>query len=332
MSRRRAFTLIELLVAMGIIVLLSSIALTSTRSIRSGLRLSGGVNTAVAALELARALAIENSEPVLVAFRPQVRSAGNTNISSPTWPPVGSESYVEIYLMRWTGESFRFRKENYSSNGTWEGGYSIDRWVPYPDIKTLEMPSGVGVAVPRFFEFDGTGDDDFVCTADFVAFGHPIPQDNTPPYTAFPFEIPAIMFDRTGAVCVNNPHSSSKGPWLDWDGNELERPTMQIGESFFEPIDSAGIIFKPPNQYLPTMYATSDVRDEPFAGVSPYISIFDYKKALEIAPPAGGQLNWEDFDRAVLRTNPTAALANASFVLREGRRITFNTYSGVPLK
>ena len=91
MSRRRAFTLIELLVAMGIIVLLSSIALTSTRSIRSGLRLSGGVNTAVAALELARALAIENSEPVLVAFLcPQVRSAGNTNISSLIKRPMAS--------------------------------------------------------------------------------------------------------------------------------------------------------------------------------------------------------------------------------------------------
>ena len=72
--RRRGFTLIELLVAMGIIVLLSAIALASTRNIRSGLRLSGGVNTVTAALELGRSLAIQNGEPVLVAFRPKVRT------------------------------------------------------------------------------------------------------------------------------------------------------------------------------------------------------------------------------------------------------------------
>ena len=57
--RRNAFTLIELLAAMGIIVLLSAIALSSTRSIRDGLRLASGVNAATAALELGRSIAIE---------------------------------------------------------------------------------------------------------------------------------------------------------------------------------------------------------------------------------------------------------------------------------
>ena len=72
--RRNAFTLIELLAAMGIIVLLSAIALSSTRSIRDGLRLASGVNAATAALELGRSIAIENGEPVLVAFRPSLQS------------------------------------------------------------------------------------------------------------------------------------------------------------------------------------------------------------------------------------------------------------------
>ena len=32
------------------------------------------------------------------------------------------------------------------------------------------MPEGVAVAAPKYFAFDGDGDDDFVCTADFATF------------------------------------------------------------------------------------------------------------------------------------------------------------------
>ena len=49
--KRRGFTLIELLVAIGIIVLLSVIALASTRSLRGSLRFSTAVNTTTALLE-----------------------------------------------------------------------------------------------------------------------------------------------------------------------------------------------------------------------------------------------------------------------------------------
>ena len=52
--KRRGFTLIELLVAIGIIVLLSVIALASTRSLRGSLRFSTAVNTTTALLERAR--------------------------------------------------------------------------------------------------------------------------------------------------------------------------------------------------------------------------------------------------------------------------------------
>ena len=70
--RRRGFTLIELLVAIGIIVLLSVIALASTRSLRGSLRFSTAVNTTTALLERARSEAIRRGEPVMAAFRPVV--------------------------------------------------------------------------------------------------------------------------------------------------------------------------------------------------------------------------------------------------------------------
>ena len=67
---RRGFTLIELLVAIGIIVLLSVIALASTRSLRGSLKFSTAVNTTTAFLERARSEAIRRGEPVMAAFRP----------------------------------------------------------------------------------------------------------------------------------------------------------------------------------------------------------------------------------------------------------------------
>ena len=70
--KRRGFTLIELLVAIGIIVLLSVIALASTRSLRGSLRFSTAVNTTTALLERARSEAIRRGEPVMAAFRPVV--------------------------------------------------------------------------------------------------------------------------------------------------------------------------------------------------------------------------------------------------------------------
>jgi prepilin-type N-terminal cleavage/methylation domain-containing protein len=324
--RRTAFTLIELLAAMGIIVLLSAIALSSTRSIRDGLRLASGVNAATAALELGRSIAIENGEPVLVAFRPSLQSPDGSGPESPNWPPPNSKPLVQIQIMKWTGESFRFRRPNFNPNGTWEGGYSMDRWIPYPDVKSVLMPEGVAVAAPKYFAFDGDGDDDFVCTADFATFGNPIPYGND-----YPFEVPAILFDRTGAVAVNNPHSSSRGPWLDWDGAPDRDASVQLGSANYAPSDAAGLIFELP-RFTAEMYSTQDARDEPFAGVAPFITIFDLKKALDATTRTGSNPAWVDFNRDVLITNPTLSAQNAAFVLREGKQITFNAYSGVLLK
>ena len=51
------------------------------------------------------------------------------------------------------------------------------------------MPEGVAVAAYKYFAFDGDGDDDFGCTADFATFGNPIPYGND-----YPFEVPRNTF------------------------------------------------------------------------------------------------------------------------------------------
>ena len=328
---RRAFTLIELLVAMGIIVLLSAIALASTRNVRNGLRLSGGVNAVTAALELGRSLAIQNGEPVLVAFRPRVRTPDNSGPSSANWPPPQSVSFVEITLMKWSGDTIRFFTNSSRIDNTWTGGYSVDRWIPYPEIKTFPLPDDICVAAPRFFRFNDSGDDDFVVTGDFVAFGNGLSYNAGGP-SGFPFEVPAILFDRTGAVAVNNPDSSASGPWLDWDGNLNDPPRVALGTQQISSNANTNLIFDVrPSRSTGQMYATLDVRDEPFAGVSPFITIYDQKKALDsVFTLTGGRPTLEEYQRDILVTGPS--VNNIIYALREGRQLSFNAYSGVVLK
>ena len=324
--KRRGFTLIELLVAMGIIVLLSAIALASTRNIRSGLRLSSGVNGVTAALELGRSLAIQNGEPILVAFRPRVRTPDNSNPAGGNWPPPQSVPFVEIVIMKWSGDTVRFVTD--STTGGWSGGYPVDRWIPYPELKTFPLPDRICVASPRFFRFNDNGDDDFVVTGDFVTFGNPIPS-NAGGSQGFPFEVPAILFDRTGAVAVNNPDSAARGPWLDWDGTLIDRPAVSLGTQQIQSVGTTNLIFDVPRSTA-GMYATLDIRDEPFAGVSPFVTIYDQKKALDSIIPLSGTATLAEYQRDILVTGPIAT--NIIYALREGRQLTFNAYSGVVLK
>ena len=64
----RSFTLVELLTAMGVMLVLAAITLVAVKSISRSTRVSSGINTVTAALSNARALAMKNGRPVLVAF------------------------------------------------------------------------------------------------------------------------------------------------------------------------------------------------------------------------------------------------------------------------
>ena len=283
---RRAFTLIELLVAMGIIVLLSAIAGLNPQCPK-WTSISGGVNAVTATLELGRSLAIQNGEPVLVAFRPRVRTPDNSVPSSANWPPPQSVSFVEITLMKWSGDTVRFRTSN--NTGGWSGIFSrpVDS---IPRSQDLPLPDGICVASPRFFRFNDSGDDDYVVTGDFVAFGNPIPQ-NAGGSNGFPFEVPAILFDRTGAVAVNNPDSSAQG--RGWTGTAILSMLPKL-------LWGTADIFKRQHKFdfqCPAYHwwhvRNLDVRDEPFAGVSPFVTIYDQKKALiPFLRSLGGVRQW----------------------------------------
>ena len=102
-----------------------------------------------------------------------------------------------------------------------------------------------------------------------------------------------------------------------------------LGAQQIAATNNSNLIFNVPRS-TGQMYATLDVRDEPFAGVSPFITIYDQTKALNATQTPTGTLRLLDYQRDILVTGPN--LSNIIFALREGRQISFNAYSGVVLK
>lgn len=302
--RKRAFTLIELLVAIGIIVLLSTVALASTRSLRGSLRFSTAVNTTTALLESARSEAIRRGEPVMAAFRPVLiglRDRNGDGFTNEADLSTDDKFGVELVLLRWTGETVVFRYGNNCSSR-----YAVDRWVPIADLKTQRLPEGMSVASPSYFSFgNNSGDDSWVSPTDFTVR----PLD-------YRGEVPAIMFDETGASLEDNPNSPALGPWIDWNDDRAVRFT---GSTIQPSIDGT---YNFCNFSMGALYRQSRLDDEPFAAVSSFLAIFDQAAARAQLFPG------QDFENGVL----IGAGANPSYVQREGKILHLNRFSGVVMK
>lgn len=299
--KRRGFTLIELLVAIGIIVLLSVVALASTRSLRGSLRFSTAVNTTTALLERARSEAIRRGEPVMAAFRPVIvglRDRNGDGVTDAADLSPEDEFGIEVVLLRWTGETVSFQTTSSS-------GYAVDRWVPITDLNTERLPAGMSVAVPSYFSFgDNFGDDSWVSPTDFTI--QPVDYQG---------EVPAILFDETGASLEDNPNSPALGPWLDWNDDRVVRTNGQSRSA-----NAFGVYSIP--ESTGGLYRQGRFDDEPFASVSSFVAIFDqFAGRAQLFP---GQ----DFENGVL----IGAGANPSFVQREGKILHLNRFSGVVMK
>ena len=307
--KRRGFTLIELLVAIGIIVLLSVIALASTRSLRGSLRFSTAVNTTTALLERARSEAIRRGEPVMAAFRPVViglRDRNGDGVTNEADVSPEDQFGIDIVLLRWTGETVVFKYGDDCSSS-----YPVDRWVPIPDLKAERLPSGMSVAVPRYFSFpnmDGgnPGDDKWVSPSDFSI--RPLNYQG---------EVPAIMFDETGQSLEDNPNSPALGPWIDWNDDRVVR---KAGSAINE--NSSGSYPVLCGSGIGSFYLQSRLDDEPFASVSSFLAIFDQAAARAQLFPG------QNFENGVL----IGEGANPSYVQREGKILHLNRFSGVVMK
>lgn len=304
---RRAFTLIELLVAIGIIVLLSTIALASTRSLGGSLRYSTAVNTATASLETARAEAIRRGRPVMAVFRPTVTATTDKNgdgFINESDIDRQSKFAIEIVFAEWTGET------------TGIGSYVIDRWVPITDLRSQQLPTGMSVATPQFFRFnssgggDNSGDDDWVMPTDFVAG-----------VNDYEGELPAIMFDSTGALLEDNPNSPALGPWIDWDNDRQIEKNGQV----FSINPQTGLF---PDFGYVSMYYQRRLDDDMFASVASYLAVFD----LDGARQSNTEGQCTQFFVLGQPCNGPADSREPSYVQLNGKILHLNRFSGAVMK
>lgn len=304
---RRAFTLIELLVAIGIIVLLSTIALASTRSLGGSLRYSTAVNTVTASLETARAEAIRRGRPVMAAFRPIVTATSDKNgdglVNEADIDPQ-SKPAVEVVFAEWTGET------------TGIGNYVIDRWIPITELRGQQLPTGMSVAAPQYFRFntsgggDNSGDDDWVMPTDFVAG-----------VNDYEGELPAIMFDSTGALLEDNPNSPALGPWIDWDNDGRIQKNGQVFT-----INPQSGLFQ--DFGYVSMYYQRRLNDDMFASVTSFLAVFD----LENARQANTLGQCTQFFVLGQPCSGSGDSTEPSYVQLNGKILHLNRFSGAVMK
>ena len=237
----------------------------------------------------------------MAAFRPVVvglRDRNGDGVTNEADVSPEDQFGVEVVLLRWTGETVIFQTLSSS-------GYAVDRWAPIPDLKTDRLPPGMSVAVPTYFNFgDNFGDDSWVSPTDFTV--QPI---------SYQGEVPAIMFDETGASLEDNPNSPALGPWLDWNDDRVVRTNGQSRSA-----NEFGVYSIP--ETTGGFYRQARFDDEPFASVSSFLAIFDHADArAQLAP---GQ----DFENGVL----SGGGANASYVQQQGKILHLNRFSGVVMK
>ena len=89
----------------------------------------------------------------------------------------------------------------------------MDRWIPYPDVKSVLMPEGVAVAALSILHLMAMGTTTLFAPRILQLL---VIQFHTGTTTRLKF--PQYFLTGLVQVAVNNPHSSSRGPWLDWDG------------------------------------------------------------------------------------------------------------------
>lgn len=177
---RRGFSLTELLVAMGIIAIIAGITAIGIRNVTREARISSATNTISAALDSARALAIQRNRTVVVAFRPRLDRDGATRL--------------EIITAEFAGDS-----EVRSILGTSPMPRIIDRFRPIPGIGRRELPRGIGVAGP----FHAVDERAWLTSTDLGR-----PQEA-------PGRVIGIMYRADGTTVLQDSSRNTHFVWID---------------------------------------------------------------------------------------------------------------------
>ncbi len=296
---RHAFTLTELLVVMGLIGLLSVLTLVSVRAIAKDARLSSAVNTVMAGLDNARALAMKKNTNVLVIFRPRLDGAAR------------KKQVVDLVTAAWTGQSLRS-----------SAGAIVDRFLPIADVPVRSLPAGIKVAGPRFDPiaevdgFDATAWTDFVWdTQVHLPAVEQDPSNFMNPRNEVAGRIIGIMFASDGTTISTNSRSDS-----DWLFVDLNDDGVQL---------LRGILYDFTGPLPADLFSQWYENDEPLVRIVPYLAVFDDDDAREVRTNdwTTREGYWQD-----LVGDPADPVAFPGFITTNANRIHFNRYSGVAMK
>ena len=298
---RHAFTLVELLVAISIIVVLASIAVVGVGRITDGTRISSGVNTVVAALNDARASAIQSGRVTGVVFRVD-------------WDPARPDrrQRTELVLVRYEGGS-----ETFTNGGPALGK---DILVPVQDATPRVLPVGIKVASPEFLSLSSTvgADDNTWGTQPELALTDP--DMNSAPYEHQGRMI-GVLFNEKGRVITMLAARSARNLFVDFNG--ISDPADASGYTGNERQD----VYNPGTTWLqpadgPSVFYYDQLNDEPNLQTAKYLAVYDDDAARELKVAAWTNANGYYNEL----TGPSG------YITQFGERIHFNRYSGVVLR
>ena len=299
-----AFTLIELIVVIIIIAIIAGFSAMSYSKIAKGMRMSSAINTVIASLDNARALAIRNNRYVITVFRPRLVKDG-------------SEQVVEIVIAEWVGDSSNADKGN---GAIW----TYDRFVPIAGLEIRTLPLGVNIAAPSS---QSSEDEDWLVPT-YLPDIRNIPSSDAAHLVG---RVSGVLYSPEGRVVTRNAISASDRTWVDFnsDGEQTWDPDPDRNPSTDDPWNVGWLENQPPE------FVVIDDPDVPFAslygvllkgaGGEPFImpiaiiSVFDEYAFRKINLP-----DWPGFQERI--DDYTA------FINKTADQIQFNRYSGVPLK
>jgi len=236
------FTLVELIVVMVIMTILAGLSAIAYRGIAADLRMSSAVNTVVAALDNARALAIKKNRYIMTVFRPRISDDG-------------SEQVIDIVVAEWNGDS--------ASANTGSSIWTFDRFIPVQGVQIRTIEGGVNVAGPGY----GTGADDTWWCASFL------PSILDEPYGS----MVGVLYNPEGRVVVRNAESGADRIWIDYDLDWIQQFAGNLSVDWQDP----DIVTNPWNTEVETgsdSFKLAMIEGEPFISMTLILSVFNEKE------------------------------------------------------
>jgi hypothetical protein len=278
----------------GVIGVLALLTTLGARRLTNGSRLAAATNAVTSAIGSARALAIRDSLPVVVVFRP---------VWDPAKPSIPQR--VNVVFVRSTGERVAF-----GSNPA--GPAVAERYLPIPGVQAVVLPEGIKVAGPMY---DPPGSVGGVSSELVFATQPELPVIFTTCTEAIDCNrVVAIMFGPDGQFLTRPPRSSlgDMKSYVDWNNNgSLANPPA-------DPQDVALGACGSGNFELYWLQDHPD--DECNLMLVPFLSVYDDKTAREVR----GQ-SWANENQIVAElTGPNG------YIAQFGDKITFNRFSGLP--